>query len=198
MFISLRGLYLAIGRYDDAKEHILAFASVMKHGMIPNLLGAGKNPRYNARDSIWFFLQAIQDYTNMAPNGHEILHEKTKRRFFPYNDEWFDVNDPRAYSAESTIEEVVQEAMQKHALGFKYKEANAGPNLDSQMRDEGFWVEVRPDWETGFIKGGNEWNCGTWMDKMGESERAGTKGIPGMSELCYHLRIRFLQFLRNT
>ncbi|KAF8543569.1 glucanotransferase domain of glycogen debranching enzyme-domain-containing protein [Trichophaea hybrida] len=179
VFISLRGLYLAIGRYDDAKEHILAFASVMKHGMIPNLLGAGRTPRYNARDSIWFFLQAIQDYTKIVPNGHEILQEKTRRRFLPYDDTWFGVDDPRAYSTENAIEEVIQEAMQKHALGIKYKEANAGPNLDRQMKDEGFWVEVQPDWETGFVKGGNQWNCGTWMDKMGESEKAGSKGFPG-------------------
>ena len=179
IFISLRGLYLATGRYEIALEHIKAFASVLKHGMIPNLLSDGKLPRYNSRDSIWFFLQNIQDYSTMVPNGLGILKEKVPRRFLPYDDTFFEYDDPRAYSTESTIEEIVQEALQRHATGLSFREANAGPALDVQMKPEGFQIDVWVDWDTGLIFGGNQSNCGTWMDKMGESERAGSKGFPG-------------------
>ena len=179
VFISVRGLFLATGRYDDAREHILAFASVLKHGMIPNLLSSGKAPRYNSRDSIWFFLQTIQDFTEIVPNGISILKEVVKRRFLPYDDTHFEFDDPRAYSTSSTIEEIVQEAMQRHAEGMSFREANAGPGLDMQMKPEGFQLDVKVDWKTGIIFGGNQFNCGTWMDKMGESEKAGSKGVPG-------------------
>ncbi|KAK8056386.1 glycogen debranching enzyme [Apiospora rasikravindrae] len=179
VFISLRGLYLGTGRYEEAAEHIFAFASVLKHGMIPNLLSSGNLPRYNSRDSIWFFLQCIQDYTRFAPNGIDFLKRKVKRRFLPYDDTWFPSDDARAYSKESIIEDVIQEAMQRHATGMKFREANAGPSIDSQMRDEGFNIDINVDWSNGIIFGGNQHNCGTWMDKMGESERAGSKGVPG-------------------
>ncbi|QPH18046.1 hypothetical protein C2857_003007 [Epichloe festucae Fl1] len=179
VFISIRGLYLGTGRFEEAKEHIHAFASVLKHGMIPNLLSSGDAPRYNARDSIWFFLQTIQDYVRLAPDGLGILKTTVKRRFLPYDDAWFPTDDPRAYSEESTIEDVIQEALQRHASGLKFREANAGPQIDSQMTDEGFNQHIYVDWDTGIIFGGNQFNCGTWMDKMGESERAGSKGVPG-------------------
>ncbi|KAJ9249429.1 CAZyme family GH13 [Paecilomyces variotii] len=179
VFISLRGLLLCTGRFEEAKEHIFAFASVLKHGMIPNLLSAGKNPRYNSRDSVWFFIQAIQDYTKMAPDGIQILKEKIPRRFRPYDDTWFPFDDPRAYSKSSTIEDVIQEAFQRHASGLSFKEYNAGPELDMQMKEEGFNINVNVDWETGLIFGGSQLNCGTWQDKMGESEKARSKGIPG-------------------
>jgi glycogen debranching enzyme len=177
--ISARGLYMGTGRFTDAREHILAFASVLKHGMIPNLLGDGKSPRYNSRDSIWWFLQNIQDYTKLCPNGQDLLQDKVKRRFFPYDDTWFPHDDKRAYSKSSTIEDVIQEALQRHASGIDFREYNAGPAIDSQMKSEGFNIKIWTDWETGLIFGGNQHNCGTWMDKMGESERAGSKGVPG-------------------
>ncbi|KAJ6193393.1 LOW QUALITY PROTEIN: glycogen debranching enzyme [Bipolaris maydis] len=177
--ISARGLYMGTERYADAKEHIFAFASVLKHGMVPNLLGGGKNPRYNSRDSVWWFLQNIQDYTKIVPNGMDILQEKVRRRFFPYDDTWFAHTDERAYSKSSTIEDVIQEALQRHASGIEFREYDAGPNIDRQMKSEGFDIKIWTDWETGLIFGGNQWNCGTWMDKMGESEKAGNKGVPG-------------------
>ena len=179
VFISLRGLFLCTGRYDEAKEHIMAFASVLKHGMIPNLLSSGALPRYNSRDSPWFMLQDIQDYTKIVPDGMDLLKAKVPRRFLPYDDTWFPHDDPRAYSKESTIEDIVQEILQRHASGLSFREYNAGPNLDMQMKSEGFQIDIKVDWETGLIFGGNQSNCGTWMDKMGESEKAGSKGVPG-------------------
>lgn len=46
VFISLRGLFLTTGNFDAAKAHILAFASTLKHGLIPNLLDSLRTPRY--------------------------------------------------------------------------------------------------------------------------------------------------------
>ncbi|KIK99350.1 glycoside hydrolase family 13 protein [Paxillus rubicundulus Ve08.2h10] len=178
VFISLRGLFLTTGNYEGAKRHILAFASTLKHGLIPNLLDSVRNPRYNSRDSPWWMLQNIQDYVKMAPDGISILSEPVCRRF-PADDSWAAWNDPRSYAYTNTLAEVIQEILQRHASGIHFREHNAGPNLDMQMKDAGFDIDIHVDWVTGFIFGGSEYNCGTWMDKMGESERAGTKGVPG-------------------
>lgn len=178
VFISLRGLFLTTGKFEFAKKHILAFASTLKHGLIPNLLDSVRNPRYNSRDSPWWMLQNIQDYVLMAPDGLSILSEPVKRRF-PKDDTWVPWNDEHAYAYSSSLAEIVQEILQRHADGIHFREYNAGPNLDMQMKSEGFNVNIQVDWETGLVSGGNEFNCGTWMDKMGESQKAGTKGKPG-------------------
>lgn len=123
-------------------------------------------------------LQNIQDYAKMSPEGYHILEVRVKRRF-PQDGAWAQWNDRSAYSYSSTVAEIVQEILQKHASGIHFREHNAGPNLDMQMSDEGFNIDIDVDWKTGFIHGGNARNCGTWMDKMGESEKTGNKGFPG-------------------
>lgn len=113
-------------------------------------------------------LQNIQDYVLLAPDGLSILSEPVKRRF-PKDDKWIPWDDPEAYSYSSTVAEIIQEILQRHASGISFREYNAGPNLDMQMKDQGFQIDINVDWKTGLIHGGSEFNCGTWMDKMGES-----------------------------
>ncbi|KJE96034.1 glycogen debranching enzyme [Capsaspora owczarzaki ATCC 30864] len=252
-FIALRGLFLVTQRFAEARELLLGFATTLRHGLIPNLLDSGRNPRYNARDATWWFLQALQDYCSMAPEGTAILAAKVVR-IFPYNDqakcdeyhrtvesnlppapaartehphsrlvhnnsnnsnnnnnnnnsqhhhhsplntsasastsplivagraagefEWKPEQGVSSKAVVMSLAEIVQEIMQAHATGIAFREWNAGPRIDDKMRDEGFNVRIALDPVTGFVFGGNANNCGTWMDKMGESARAGNSGQP--------------------
>ncbi|EYB99071.1 hypothetical protein Y032_0125g1272 [Ancylostoma ceylanicum] len=123
--------------------------------------------RYNCRDAVWFWLYAIQSYVRQAPNGHEILKSNV-RRIYPKDDTVFG-----QYAEDEPLIDVMCEALERHFEGIEFRERNAGPQIDEHMRDEGFNVKVYVDRNTGFIHGGNRWNCGTWMDKMGSSEKVG-------------------------
>ena len=61
-------------------------------------------------------IQNIQDYTKMCPNGLAILKDSVKRRF-PADDSWVSWDDPKAYAYSSTVAELIQEILQRHAEG---------------------------------------------------------------------------------
>lgn len=176
IFISLPGLMMFTGRWDDARRHLLAFASCYYHGLLPNLLDSGRRPRYNARDATWWFLRALRLYCKNSPEGAKVLDETVPLRF-PH-DIYIDFDDPSIYSRSAPLKDIVQKIMQAHAEGIRFREWNAGKALDPVMTWEGFEIEIQVDLETGFIFGGNANNCGTWMDKMGESDKAGNRGVP--------------------
>jgi predicted glycogen debranching enzyme len=61
-FISLPGLLLSTGRYEDAKSVLRRFASFEKGGLIPNKIGDGKHPEYNTADAPMWYVQAVKSY----------------------------------------------------------------------------------------------------------------------------------------
>ncbi|CAD6192035.1 unnamed protein product [Caenorhabditis auriculariae] len=171
-FIALPGCLLHTGRFEDAKNIIVSFAGSMRHGLIPNLLAEGIGARFNCRDAVWFWLLSIVRYVEMAPEGKNIL-KATVRRIYPSDDTIFGEDE-----REEPLLDTVLEALDRHFDGISYRERNAGSSIDEHMKDEGFNIDVHVCKETGFVLGGNRWNCGTWMDKMGSSEKAGNRGEP--------------------
>jgi glycogen debranching enzyme len=196
IFIALRGLLMLTQNYETARMHILAFGSTTRHGLIPNLLDKGSKPRYNARDAVWFWLASVVDYCQESPEGLDFLSAPVARRFIPlkkYTNPLFDhskgeedpeadtfipVDHPGVYAHTSTVAQLIHEILSRHREGIHFREYNAGPNLDHAMKPHGFDIDIDTDTITGFVYGGNSDNCGTWMDKMGDSESAGTKGVP--------------------
>lgn len=176
IFVSLPGLMVLTGRWEDARRHLVAFAGCYYRGLLPNLLDSGRRPRYNARDATWWFLRALRFYCERAPEGREILDTPIPLRF--PNDIYVDFDDPSIFTRTIPLGEIIQKIMQAHAEGIQFREWNAGPALDPMMTDKGFEIDIRLDRATGLVHGGNAHNCGTWMDKMGEAERAGNKGVP--------------------
>ncbi|KII64617.1 Glycogen debranching enzyme [Thelohanellus kitauei] len=181
IFLSLPGLLIIPGRVAEAKYAlvlvrlmILSIASTARHGLIPNLISSmGAAPRYNSRDSTWFFLYGIKQYVQLTSDSN-ILSEKVYRVFRT------DDSDADLVQDEDTVplNVIIQEIMQRHYSGIDFIERDAGEKIDSSMKEEGFHITCGVDPDTGFLFGGSRWNCGTWMDKMGSSEKAKNKGFP--------------------
>jgi predicted glycogen debranching enzyme len=61
--IALPGLTLATGRFDVARDILLAFAECLDRGMLPNVFpDAGGTPEYNTVDATLWFFEAIRQY----------------------------------------------------------------------------------------------------------------------------------------
>ncbi|HLK27231.1 MAG TPA: amylo-alpha-1,6-glucosidase [Puia sp.] len=74
--ISLPGLCLSAGRYDDAKKILVAFAKSVSMGMLPNRFQDNNEPpEYNNVDgTLWYFI-AIKKYLDATGDNDFILKE---------------------------------------------------------------------------------------------------------------------------
>jgi predicted glycogen debranching enzyme len=78
-FIALRGLCLATGRLEDARDILLAWAGSVSEGMLPNRFpDNGEQPEYNSVDASLWFIVAVNELLQAA-NGSGIVSAKQKR-----------------------------------------------------------------------------------------------------------------------
>ena len=62
-FIAMRGLCIASGRLDDARDILVQWAGVVSEGMLPNLFpDRGDKPEYNSVDASLWYVIAVYDF----------------------------------------------------------------------------------------------------------------------------------------
>ncbi len=65
--ISLSGLTLVTGRYQDAADILCAFSRYIKYGLVPNMFpDVGEEPGYNTVDAALWFFDAVYRYAEAA------------------------------------------------------------------------------------------------------------------------------------
>jgi glycogen debranching enzyme len=72
--IALRGLCLATGRLDEARDILLTWAGTVSEGMLPNRFpDQGVQPEFNAVDASLWFIIAAQEYLQEVQLGRAVL-----------------------------------------------------------------------------------------------------------------------------
>jgi predicted glycogen debranching enzyme len=68
-FIALRGLCLASGRLEDARDILVQWSSAVSEGMLPNRFpDHGETPEYNSVDASLWYIVAVYDYVQSCQN----------------------------------------------------------------------------------------------------------------------------------
>src|SRR5438874_8133056 len=82
-FIAIRGLCIATGHLEDARDILLAWAGVVSQGMLPNRFpDSGEQPEFNSVDASLWYIIAVNDYLLAAkkqPTLTDDCHTKKLR-----------------------------------------------------------------------------------------------------------------------
>jgi len=82
-FIAIRGLCIAAGHLEDARDILLAWAGVVSQGMLPNRFpDSGEQPEFNSVDASLWYIIAVNDYLLAAkkqPSLTDDCHTKKLR-----------------------------------------------------------------------------------------------------------------------
>ncbi len=72
-FISIRGLCIASGRLEDARDILVEWAGVVSEGMLPNRFpDQGDQPEFNSVDASLWYVIAVGDYLRAVAKKPEL------------------------------------------------------------------------------------------------------------------------------
>jgi len=75
-FIALRGICIANGRLEEARDILLAWADVVSQGMLPNRFpDSGDQPEFNSVDASLWYIIAVNDYLMAAETRPGFTHD---------------------------------------------------------------------------------------------------------------------------
>ncbi len=82
-FISIRGLCLATGRFDDACDMLLQWAGSICGGMLPNRFpDNGEEPEYNSVDAALWFVIAVHELREACKKANQALSPEDSKALF--------------------------------------------------------------------------------------------------------------------
>jgi predicted glycogen debranching enzyme len=80
-FIALRGLCLATGRLDVARQVLLAWSNVVSEGMLPNRFpDHGETPEYNSVDASLWYIVTVHEYLMAQSSRSATTSEADQQR----------------------------------------------------------------------------------------------------------------------
>jgi predicted glycogen debranching enzyme len=80
-FIALRGLCLATGRLDDARDILLDWSGTVSEGMLPNLFSdRGSMPEFNSVDASLWYIIAVHDFLQATGSAGASVDPSTRER----------------------------------------------------------------------------------------------------------------------
>ena len=180
--ISFKALFLLSNSFSEGKNILKIIASSLRNGLIPDFFDEGEKPRYNSRDTCWYFIHSIKNYIYYSKD-YNFLKEEIELIFT--SDSNFNDHLQKKIKGEikkNSLENIIQMIFQSHAKGIHFREWDYNNNKyflnNSYQKKEGYNIDIELDPNTGFIYGGNYCNNGTWMNKLGNSIKGKNKGIP--------------------
>ena len=175
--IAFKALFLITNNFKEGKNILKIIASTLRHGLIPDFFGQGEKPRYNSRDTCWYFINAIKEYISYT-SDYSFLKEEIELIFLSDNYDEHVQKKMKGEILKYTLEQIIHIIFQSHAKGIHFTEWDYGIKNNALQKKEGFNIDIHLEPNTGFIYGGNYYNNGTWMDKVGTSAKGKNKGIP--------------------